>query len=927
MNALHTSSWRLTVAVLVGGTFLAAAAAAEPITPVAKPAIRALLQAEVEGVTYSALVLPAPATRPSSAEPHEHLVVVDTSASQAGAFRQQTLNVLRNFVAQLPQHDKIQLLATDVETELLTTGAVAPGSAGYDKGLLRLEERVPLGSTNLELALRTALKSAATPHSKSLVYIGDGMSSSKLLASDTLRQLTKDLVAAQLPVISVAVGPQVDLALLGTLAQHTGGSVLTLESKAVAGRDLTNAQTAEVGRTLAVASRAPVLFQTSFKSQPAVTEWQPQNFPPIRFDRETVVILKGFKGARLQMNAWGTFAGKTTHLSWNLERNDTTTHPYLARLWDLAARDQGLSFPWADAALLATAQQAFETEMAQLVDTAEQELGHKRLAAAEGILAALKKVAPERLEVTRLATATANLKAKLVANQPAEEEAPAEEAPATEAPTTEAPAPSAGLDDTNDADDTSSAPTRSLIDDLENRRQIREEQLSSDVDLALQSARLAAQTDVEAALDDLKRQMNTVISATDISADVRDGLRTRLEALRYELEGRKIKLDQEQVAVQRQLSLLEDQKRATDVMRRDEEKMEQLLERARTLIRDGERGNVDAFERSETVGRVAVELSPTGAAANAAVFNAEAYGQLDKSRRLRSLRQDRFLETLHQVELSHVPFPDEPPQIWPAPEVWQRITEMRRKWKSVDLKSYSKKEERIISALDETTSLEFTDETLEAVVLRIKERHGFDIIIMKADLEADSITIDDPVYNLSVADITLRNALKLLLDDKQLTYLIENEVMKITTVTKAGNSRPIRAYYAADLTIPVNPLLGMSGGGGLGGALGGGGMGGGGMGGMGGGMGGMGGGMGGMGGGMGMGGGGFFNVPAQNNKAPVKANGVKAPAAKAPKAKPAGKPLAHAAVTSQAFAQVKEDAPALNSKTLQDRKKKPLPSR
>ena len=104
----------------------------------------------------------------------------------------------------------------------------------------------------------------------------------------------------------------------------------------------------------------------------------------------------------------------------------------------------------------------------------------------------------------------------------------------------------------------------------------------------------------------------------------------------------------------------------------------------------------------------------------------------------------------------------------------------------------------------------------------------------------------------NISGISLRSALRLLLGDIDLTYLIKDEVMKITTKEKAAENMIIKVYPVGDLVMPLNSM-----GGGMMGGMGGG-MGGGMMGGMGGGMGGMGGGMGGMGGG-GMGGG-FFNV-------------------------------------------------------------------
>jgi len=76
--------------------------------------------------------------------------------------------------------------------------------------------------------------------------------------------------------------------------------------------------------------------------------------------------------------------------------------------------------------------------------------------------------------------------------------------------------------------------------------------------------------------------------------------------------------------------------------------------------------------------------------------------------------------------------------------------------------------------------------------------------------------------------------LKLLLEPVQLTYVIEDEVMKITTASKAGEKLQTRVYPVADLVIPIiTPRAGRGGMGMMGGMGRGMGMGGGMMGGMG----------------------------------------------------------------------------------------------
>src|SRR5260370_4727020 len=269
---------------------------------------------------------------------------------------------------------------------------------------------------------------------------------------------------------------------------------------------------------------------------------------------------------------------------------------------------------------------------------------------------------------------------------------------------------------------------------------------------------------------------------------------------------------------------------AVDQRVQRDEQIEQLIDKVRSLMTEGFAGNADAFERAEEVAGASFELAPYSGVTNGAIFDSEAAGQLDKAQGLRYLRADKLLATLHQVELAHIPFPDEPPIVYPAPEVWKALTERRQKWASVDLVRYNKTEEKIRRSLSQPTTVEFLDLPLEDAITFLKEFHGINIYIDKPTLTDEGVALDQP-GTLKRAGVSLRRVLKLLLEPLQLTYVIEDEVMKITTSAKAGEKLSTRVYPVGDLVIPITtPRIGglgagVGGGraaGGVGGRLGGG---------------------------------------------------------------------------------------------------------
>ena len=92
-----------------------------------------------------------------------------------------------------------------------------------------------------------------------------------------------------------------------------------------------------------------------------------------------------------------------------------------------------------------------------------------------------------------------------------------------------------------------------------------------------------------------------------------------------------------------------------------ERRLTELIDQVRALLVQAAHGDDNAYEQAEAVAREAIHLNPGNGAATQALYNSEAGGQLNKAYRLRNLRADRLLEALYLVELSHVPFPDEPP--------------------------------------------------------------------------------------------------------------------------------------------------------------------------------------------------------------------------------------------------------------------------
>jgi len=119
--------------------------------------------------------------------------------------------------------------------------------------------------------------------------------------------------------------------------------------------------------------------------------------------------------------------------------------------------------------------------------------------------------------------------------------------------------------------------------------------------------------------------------------------------------------------------------------------------------------------------------------------------------------------------------------------------ELRAKYDVFDFKERSPAEMRIMAALDDDTALEFIETPLEDVISFLRDQHDIPIEIDTRALDDVGIGTDTPITR-NIKGIRLRSALWLLLRDLDLNYIIQNDVMLITTPEVAGSLVETHVY-------------------------------------------------------------------------------------------------------------------------------------
>lgn len=105
---------------------------------------------------------------------------------------------------------------------------------------------------------------------------------------------------------------------------------------------------------------------------------------------------------------------------------------------------------------------------------------------------------------------------------------------------------------------------------------------------------------------------------------------------------------------------------------------------------------------------------------------------------------------------------------------------------------------RILAALESPTDLEFMETPLSDVIQYLKDFHKIEIQLDCKELHDVGVSSDLPV-TLKLKGAPLRTALRVILHNRNLTYLIDNEVLLITRQERADETWTTEVYMVADL--------------------------------------------------------------------------------------------------------------------------------
>jgi hypothetical protein len=332
-----------------------------------------------------------------------------------------------------------------------------------------------------------------------------------------------------------------------------------------------------------------------------------------------------------------------------------------------------------------------------------------------------------------------------------------------------------------------------LLEQYRNRSAVAAQQLENEVHDAIAEAQRLVRSDPVKAVERLKRALALVEDDKVLTPTRRDSLQRDIkERIRVaETDTRRAVRDQaEQTDV---ASRAAERRTAQQHEAVDQEKISQQLSTVRSLRRDG---------KVEEANRIVKDLVARYPANLAVQVAAETSGMSDRVNEVRQMRAEgerRRLLVYQDVDRSAMlPIGD-----IEFPKDWAEKTKMRKSQQN----PLTARERAILEALSKPITLDLKDGKFYDVIDQLQTLLGQPLVTDEDALKQANVGDDSTVTSRAKRPTAARTVLRQVLSQLQLTYVIKDQTIYITTPEKARAMMVTRTYYLGDVLGVLNPFF------------------------------------------------------------------------------------------------------------------------
>ena len=276
---------------------------------------------------------------------------------------------------------------------------------------------------------------------------------------------------------------------------------------------------------------------------------------------------------------------------------------------------------------------------------------------------------------------------------------------------------------------------------------------------------------------------------------VRGQLQQRIERARRDIEEstgkRRGELDMERKSAQVEARVTREKSQKVEV----DQRLAMLVEEYNSLV-DAQR-----FPEAEAVAKKAGQLAPDNPIVRQLLSQSRVIRRLDTQKSIEGQKRDGFMNVAEDVERSSTPFVG--PIEFPTTRDWEDLTKNRTRLQAEGRARATPAELQIQKRMSVKVKASHRDQPLSAVLDSLAKQADVPIHLDMVGLEQEAVRSDTPVTISLDQSISLKSALKLLLEPLHLDYVIKDEVLKVTSPRLVKGEVYSISYPVADLVIPI----------------------------------------------------------------------------------------------------------------------------
>lgn len=337
----------------------------------------------------------------------------------------------------------------------------------------------------------------------------------------------------------------------------------------------------------------------------------------------------------------------------------------------------------------------------------------------------------------------------------------------------------------------------SLIENAAARQEVLTRKISAEIADRQSEARRLRETDPRKSLEILNQALET-LSASQLDAASKSQLKRRVEISIDETESfiaqnrPQIELDAKNKAV------IDDINQTREVRHETQVKIEEGVKEYNKLVDE------HRYSEAEVIAKRLREMAPEEPVVRQLWINARQLIRMVNNDQLMDDKEQAVWNELNNIEISGIPGDSNTPMIFPDAQEWGNLSKRRREAMVKNRNGRrTDRELEIERKLITPISVNFQETPLGEVMAHLTRLAGINVHLDPRGLNEEGVTSNTPVTISLEQEVSLKSALNLILEPLQLSYVIKDEVLKITSSQLKDGEVYTVTYNVADLVIPI----------------------------------------------------------------------------------------------------------------------------